>query len=134
MRPGIRVVAVTMLVGLTIPLSCLAAPAGATVAAGKCGKPHMYQNGTVGPYLCPDGQPNTLARAALTRATPRIMHLPAKPKWTDVKKAICADMWNSSIPMVSNAYEYQYARYQWGDRFVDPDTLSKSIVSGGLCD
>ncbi|MDD2857915.1 MAG: hypothetical protein PHU75_04485 [Candidatus Nanopelagicales bacterium] len=108
-------------------------PLGAAQAAPGCAKVVEYQDGTFGPVLCPNGTPNLAVQAKLAEEAPRTMALRATATTTGATKAICTDRATASIPMVINAYTYQYSRYQWSGRTLAPMALGKRLVDGTLC-
>lgn len=121
---SISVIAAVLAVG------SLAAPAQA-LSTSTCGRVQIYQNGTVGPVLCPNGHPNARVLKYLRANTPHMMALGAKARWAQIQYAACADAPNSTLPMLGDAYTYLYARYNWRGRNVSPATFDRRIIDGG---
>jgi hypothetical protein len=125
-RLAIGVATSAVLVGSLVPTS-------AVQAAPGCAKVMEYQDGTFGPVLCPNGMPNLAVQSKLTEEAPRTMALRATATTAGATKAICADRETASIPMVINAYTYQYARYQWSGRTLSPMAVGKRLIDDSLC-
>lgn len=105
------------------------APQALAVTPSPCGLV-QYQNGTVGPTLCPDGHPNSRVQSSLKAMTPRLMALNRGARWAAIKKAACADAPNSSNQMVANAYVWQYARLNWRGKNVTPRKFVWRLING----
>ena len=131
-----RVTAVVMAV-LVLGLVAVALPSNQASAftrpAEKCGPVEIHQDGTVGPVLCDDGQPNTLVRKDLVSSAPRVMGLGANASWSEVTAAACADYAHATIPLMSDAYSYQFARYRWRWHFISPRTFALRLMDSRLC-
>lgn len=121
-----RVLVVTVSCSL-LGLGAVAAPAQATT----CGFTE-YADGTFGPTVCPDGEPNMKVEAAYEKATPAIMALKAASTRKQIRKAICTD---SKMPTTGvtlyDSLEYQIARYDWPRSVVHP--VMKRVVAGNYC-
>ena len=107
-----------------VSLGLFAAPAH----AASCGI-QTYADGTVGPTVCPDGDPNTKVLKALTREAPAIMGLAASSSRKQIQRAVCADRrGGDSGSQLYDAIEYQAAAYGWTRHVVNP------VVKGMLAD
>lgn len=108
-------------------LGAVAAPAQATT----CGYTE-YADGTFGPTVCPDGEPNTKVEAAYAKVTPAIMALKAGSTRKQIRKAICTDSKDApSTVTMYDSLEYQIARYDWSRSVVHP--VMKRFVAGTYC-
>ena len=108
-------------------LGAVAAPA----QASTCGYTE-YQDGTFGPTVCPDGEPNMKVEAVYEKATPAIMALKADSTRKQIRKAICSDSKTAaSAVTLYDSLEYQIARYDWGRSIVHP--VMKRVVAGTYC-
>jgi len=108
-------------------LGVVATPAQATT----CGYVE-YADGTFGPTVCPDGEPNTKVKADYEKVTPAIMALKASSTRKQILKAICTDSKDapSSVTMY-DSLEYQIARYDWTRSFVHP--VMKKFIADTYC-
>lgn len=103
-------------------LSALFAAPALAVAPVPCGKPVAAANGTHGPVLCPNGAPNRQVRTWLKKSAPHVMALPASATNAQIRNAACADVTleHATGPLVTNAYTYQFARYDWRGKHLKP--------------
>ncbi len=116
-------IAAALLVSATV----VAAPAQATT----CGFV-TYQDGTFGPVVCKDGNPNTRVKAKLTKATPDIMALASDSTRKQIQAAVCADEKSGATgTMLYDAVEYQTARYDWRRSVVHP--VVKNLIADDYC-
>ena len=85
----------------------------ATAQAAECGF-QKYQDGTVGPAVCPNGEANGKVRKAYVQVAPTIMALGEPATRAQLKTAICADS-NKGASGVTlyDAVTYQAARFDW---------------------
>jgi hypothetical protein len=108
-------------------LGVVATPAQATT----CGYTE-YADGTFGPTVCPDGEPNMKVQADYEKVTPAIMALKAASTRKQILKAICTDSKDapSGVTMY-DSLEYQIARYDWARALVHP--VMKRFIAGTYC-
>ncbi len=92
------------------------------VAPDACGKPVALANGTHGPVLCPGGAPNSQLRGWLKKSAPNVMALNAQATHAQIRTAACADVAtkHATGPLVTDAYTYQFARYDWEGKRLSP--------------
>ncbi len=97
------------------------APASA-ITPVACGKPVAAANGTPGPVLCPGGAPNSEMRGWLVKSAPHVMALKAVTTDAQIREAACSDvaLVNATGPLVTDAYTYQFARYNWKGKHLKP--------------
>lgn len=108
-------------------LSVLAAPAH---AAG-CGL-QKYQDGTVGPAVCPNGEANKDVRKTYAKVAPAIMALSASTTHAQLKKAICADSKKGASGVtLFDAVAYQAADFDWSRGFVHD--ANRRIIADRYC-
>lgn len=119
---------------LVVTVSCSLLALGAVVApaqAASCGYTE-YADGTFGPTVCPDGEPNMKVEAEYEKVTPAIMALKAVSTRKQIRKAICADSKDApSAVTMYDSLEYQIARYDWPRSVVHP--VMKRFVAGKYC-
>ena len=85
----------------------------ATAQAAECGL-QKYQDGTVGPSVCPNGEANNSVRKAYVKVAPAIMALGESTTRAQLKTAICADnKKGASGVTLYDAVTYQAARFDW---------------------
>ena len=100
-------------IALAFALLPIAAPAAqASEPAARCGR-QVYQNGTVGPVVCPGGQVNAAVKNDMKKGAPSVMDLGRHATWPKIRRALCADAADSTFPMLTDAYQYQFTRYDW---------------------
>jgi len=108
-------------------LSLLAAPAH---AAG-CGL-QKYQDGTVGPAVCPNGEANKGVRKTYAKVAPAIMALSASTTRAQLKKAICADSKKGASGVtLFDAVAYQAADFDWSRGVVHD--ANRRIIADRYC-
>ena len=91
-----------------------------------------YADGTFGPTVCPDVEPNMKVEAAYEKATPAIMALKAASTRQQMRKAICADSKTAASGItLYDSLEYQIARYDWPRSVVH--SVVKRVVAGNYC-
>lgn len=119
---------------LIVTLSCSLLALGAVAApaqAETCGYTE-YADGTFGPTVCPNGEPNMKVEAVYEKATPAIMALKAVSSRKQILKAICADSKDApSAVTMYDSLEYQIARYDWSRSLVHP--VMKRFIAGTYC-
>jgi hypothetical protein len=119
---------------LVVTVSCSLLSLGAVAApahAASCGYTE-YADGTVGPTVCPNGEPNMRVEAAYEKATPAIMALKAGSSRRQIQKAICADSKDAAGAVtLYDSVEYQIARYDWSRSVVHP--VMKRLVAETYC-
>lgn len=123
----------TTLIGTALAgvLALALAPA-AQAAVGRCGPLSYDADGSIANVMCPNGSANALARTPLRKAAPRTMALGADPGWAAVRAALCADVARMSIPITTDAYEWQFARYGWEGAYPSPTTVGNRLAMS-LC-
>jgi len=85
----------------------------ATAQAAECGL-QKYQDGTVGPAVCPNGEANSNVRKAYLKVAPAIMALGESTTRAQLKTAICADNKKGATGVtLYDAVTYQAARFDW---------------------
>jgi hypothetical protein len=90
-------------------------------------------DGTAGPVICKDGNPNTKVKKAITRGAPAIMALGMDVTRKELQAAVCSDRKrNATNPMLYDAIEYQAARYDWSRSIVHP-IERRMIFKGVYC-
>jgi hypothetical protein len=110
-----------------VALGAVAAPA----QASSCGKTE-YADGTFGPTVCPNGEPNMSVESVYEKGTPAIMSLKAGSTRKQILKAICSDSKTaSSAVVVYDSLEYQIARYDWRRSFIHP--VMKRVIAENYC-
>ncbi len=92
-------------------------PKGSPLALESCGELTHYQDGNVGPVLCPDGRPSLAADTWFRSLLPQVAVLRLEPNANldDVETAICADktFGHMTNPMVESAYHLKTAEEGW---------------------
>lgn len=119
--------------GIAATAVALPSPAMAK-APHACARATQAQDGTYGPVLCANGAPNSRARALLAKQAPQVMSLKRTATDAAILKAACADVTtaNATLPMIGDAYAYQYARFDWKGKHRTPVGLSLQV--GKTCD
>lgn len=108
-------------------LASLAAPA----QASSCGR-KMYADGTVGPSVCPDGQPNEAVAVAYRKSAPAIMRLTTDANRRQIQAAVCDDRKaNATSPALYDALEYQSALLGWSRSIVNP--VVRNLIRDRYC-
>jgi hypothetical protein len=119
---------------LVLTVSCSLLGLGALVApaqAATCGLTE-YTDGTFGPTVCPNGEPNMNVESVYEKDTPAIMALKAGSTRKQILKAICSDSKTAtSAVTVYDSMEYQIARHDWRRSFIHP--VMKKLVAEKYC-
>jgi hypothetical protein len=103
----------------------------ATAQAAECGL-QKYQDGTVGPAVCPNGEANTNVRKAYVKVAPAIMALGESTTRAQLKKAICADNKKGATGVtLYDAVTYQAALFDWPHGIVHE--ANRRIVADRFC-
>jgi hypothetical protein len=93
-------------------------PTTSPLALESCGEITHYQDGNVGPVLCPDGRPSLAADTFLRSLLPALAVLRLEPtaNLTDVETAMCADktFGHSTNSLEESAYRLKAAEEGWG--------------------
>jgi len=107
---------------VTLAVSGLCIVPTSAITPVACGKPVAAANGTHGPVLCPGGAPNKEMRSWLVKSAPHVMALKAVTTDAQIREAACSDvaLENATGPLVTDAYTYQYARYNWKGKHLRP--------------
>jgi hypothetical protein len=95
----------------------------------NCGKVLLAQDGNPSPVVCPDGSPNSNAKAVLKVSNPEVMALTKSASSAQIVQALCGDFANSSIPLLTSAYSYQYALFDWKGKRNSPDQYANNLVA-----
>jgi hypothetical protein len=103
----------------------------ATAQAADCGL-QKYQDGTVGPAVCPNGEANNNVRKAYVKVAPAIMALGDSTTRAQLKTAICADnKKGASGVTLYDAVSYQAARFDWSRGVVHE--ANRRIIADRYC-
>lgn len=98
-----------------------AAPPASPLALEACGEITHFQDGNIGPVLCPDGRPSLAADAYLRSQVPAlaVLRVAADANLEDVETAMCADKTfaHTTNPIEESAYRLMAAESGW--RFGD---------------
>ncbi len=117
-------------IALALAMLGIAAPAGqAAEPSARCGR-QVNQDGTVGPVVCPGGDVNKAVLNDLMKGAPHVMALGHSASWPTIRRALCADAPDSTIPMLTDAYRYQYTRHGWAGVNPRPNKVSHRLVDG----
>lgn len=99
--------------------------------AASCGSTE-YADGTYGPTICPDGQPNEAVQGAYAKGTPAIMALKASAARAQVQRAVCRDRKaGASAVELYDSVEYQASRFEWSRAVVHP--VMRRLVADKYC-
>jgi hypothetical protein len=113
-----RVTAIALSLSL-LAVGALVSP----VYAASCGK-QQYQDGTVGPSVCSNGEPNTRVKKAYTRNAPAVMKLKSSSTRKQLQAAVCTDAVSpthfASNSALWDAIDFQRARYGWKSTIYKP--------------
>lgn len=105
--------------------------AAAPAQAASCGKV-TYQDGSVGPAVCPNGEANQKVQSAYAKAAPAVMALGADATRAQVRVAVCTDRKaGASGVELYDAVAYQAAAYEWSRRLVH--RVNRRLVAGTYC-
>ena len=100
------------------PSSLSPSPTTPPLALESCGEVTHFQDGNVGPVLCPDGRPSLGADSYLRSLLPTLAVLRLEPNanLTDVETAMCADKTfaHTTDPLEESAYRLKAAEEGWG--------------------
>lgn len=120
-----------------LALACvgaLAVPAqgaSASLTPSNCGKVSENADGTLSPIICPNGHPNAKVWASIRTGTPHMAELGAHPTWRQVKAATCADVRDSTYPIVTDSYQWLATRNNWlGMGLPGAETFGRRVVNG----
>lgn len=103
----------------------------APAQAASCGKV-TYQDGSVGPAVCPNGEANEKVQSAYAKAAPAVMALGADATRAQLRKAVCADRKaGASGVELYDAVAYQAAAYDWSRGLVH--LVNRRLVAGSYC-
>ena len=97
-------------------------------APKKCGNVLYEQDGNPYPVVCPDGSPNSNAKAVLKASNPNVMALTKSASSAQIVQALCGDFTNSSVSILTSAYSYQYALFDWKGKHSSPDQYATSLA------
>jgi hypothetical protein len=102
---------------LAAPGSPTPTPTTNARAAQDCGRLHFGVDGTFGPVVCPNRHPNQ--RALELYRSQGALTVDLGPG--QIQRALCADLTDSTIPMVQDEYTLAVARFGW-DLPLDPSS------------
>jgi hypothetical protein len=103
----------------------------APAQAAECGL-QKYQDGTVGPAVCPNGEANDSVRKAYVKVAPAIMALGESTTRAQLRKAICADSKKGAFGVaLYDAVAYQAARFDWSRGLVHDG--NRRIIAERYC-
>ncbi len=102
-----------------------------TAQAAECGL-QKYQDGTVGPAVCPNGEANNNVRKPYVKVAPTIMALGESTTRAQLKTAICADSKKGASGVtLYDAVTYQAARFDWSRGVVHE--ANRRIIADRYC-
>jgi len=99
-----------------------ALPPASPLALEACGEITHYQDGNIGPVLCPDGRPSFAADTFFRSMEPAlaVLRVGADANLADVETAMCADKTFAHLtnPVEESAYRLAAAEQGWafGDK------------------
>ncbi len=92
-------------------------PKASSLAPESCGEITHFQDGNIGPVLCPDGRPSLAADSYLRSLLPAVAVLRLEPNANldDVETAMCADKTFGHLtnPLEESAYRLMAAEQGW---------------------
>ena len=92
-------------------------PKGSPLAPESCGEITHFQDGNIGPVLCPDGRPSLAADSYFRSLLPAVAVLRLEPNANldDVQTAMCADKTFGHLtnPTEESAYRLMAAEEGW---------------------
>jgi hypothetical protein len=116
--PSPRAVTATSLPADPSQSSPSPSPIASPLALESCGEITHFQDGNVGPVVCPDGRPSLAADSYLRSLLPTlaVLRLDPNANLTDVETAICADKTfaHTTNSMEGSAYRLKAAEEGWG--------------------